>query len=203
MKPNYPSVAKACTSGPDPGLSSQPFVANKRRTKLLKFTGVLPVLPGIDLPAGWLGMNSAIFLATYVLPYGCNILQRGGMSGERQELERRKWGRLPLAIPVFVRSRDAKGREFLEFATALNVSAGGMLVAIRRILPSVAQLRLEIPSAPVGTQASLPKAARSLRAKTLRTTPADGYYLLGMKFSRPLALAGRPVGPRRKVVSAL
>ena len=126
-----------------------------------------------------------------------------GMNGGRPETERRKWTRLPLAIPVFVRSRDSKGKEFLEFATALNVSAGGMLVAVRRILPSVAQLRLEIPSAPVAALASLPRAARSLRAKTMRTTPADGYYLLGLKFSRPLLLAGRPVRERRKAISAL
>ena len=49
------------------------------------------------------------------------------MNGVRAGTERRKWARLPLAIPVFVRSRDRKGKEFLEFATALNVSAGGML----------------------------------------------------------------------------
>jgi len=52
---------------------------------------------------------------------------------------------LPLAIPVFVRSRDEKGKEFLEFATALNVSAGGALVAVRRSLPPTAQVLLEIP----------------------------------------------------------
>src|SRR5579863_9011519 len=98
--------------------------------------------------------------------------------------ERRKWTRLPLAIPVFVRSHDEEGKEFLEFATALNVSAGGMLVAIRRVLPALAQLRLEIPSAPIAAWA--PRAARTLRAKTLRTTPAEGYYLLGLKFNRPL-----------------
>jgi PilZ domain len=100
--------------------------------------------------------------------------------------ERRKWARLPLAIPVFVRSRDSKGKEFLEFATALNVSAGGMLVAMRRVVPTVAQIRLEIPSAPVASLALQPKASRNLRAKALRTTPAEGYYLLGLKFSRPL-----------------
>ena len=71
------------------------------------------------------------------------------MNGVRSRGERRKWARLPLAIPVFVRSRDEKGKEFLEFATSLNVSAGGMLVAIRRTLPAIAQIRLEIPSAPV------------------------------------------------------
>jgi c-di-GMP-binding flagellar brake protein YcgR len=100
--------------------------------------------------------------------------------------ERRKWARLPLAIPVFVRSRDEKGKEFLEFATALNVSAGGMLVAVRRILPAVSQIQLEIPSAPVAALARAPQISRNLRAKALRTTPEDGYYLLGLKFSRPL-----------------
>jgi PilZ domain-containing protein len=123
------------------------------------------------------------------------------MHASSRETERRKWPRLPLAIPVFVRTRDNKGKEFLEFATALNVSAGGMLVAIRRVLPPIAQLRLEIPSAPVAALAPLPRAARTLLAKTLRTTPAEGYYLLGLKFSRPLALAKKPALRRRKLGS--
>ena len=125
------------------------------------------------------------------------------MNGSRTGTERRKWARLPLAIPVFVRSRDRKGKEFLEFATALNVSAGGMLVAVRRVLPAIAQIRLEIPSAPVAALAMLPKASRALRAKTLRTTPAEGYYLLGLKFARPLLLSGYPTARRRKIASAV
>jgi hypothetical protein len=125
------------------------------------------------------------------------------MNGARAGNERRKWPRLPLAIPVFVRSRDGKGKEFLEFATALNVSAGGMLVAIRRVFPAIAQIRLEIPSAPVAAMALLPRASRTLRAKALRTTPADGYYLLGLKFARPLVLSGSPKAPRRKIASAV
>ena len=125
------------------------------------------------------------------------------MNGTRAGTERRKWIRLPLAIPVFVRSRDAKGKEFLEFATALNVSAGGMLVAIRRVLPAIAQIRLEIPSAPVASLALLPKASRALRAKALRTTPAHGYYLLGLKFARPLLLSGNSHAQRRKLASAV
>jgi PilZ domain len=124
------------------------------------------------------------------------------MHGLRPQNERRKWTRLPLAIPVFVRSLDGKGKESLEFATALNVSAGGMLVAIRRVLPALTQIRLEIPSAPVAALASLPRAARSLRAKTLRTVPAQGYYLVGLKFSRPLLLTGRRVR-RKKALSAV
>jgi hypothetical protein len=117
--------------------------------------------------------------------------------------ERRKWARLPLAIPVFVRSRDDKGKELLEFATALNVSAGGMLVAVRRVLSSSAQVLLEIPSAPLAALASLPTASRNLRAKALRTTHAEGYHLLGLKFSKPLLNSASVNGARqRKLVSA-
>ena len=117
--------------------------------------------------------------------------------------ERRKWARLPLAIPVFVRSRDEKGKEVLEFATALNVSAGGMLVAVRRVLPSSPQILLEIPSAPLAALAALPPASRNLRAKALRSSHAEGYYLLGLKFFRPL-LDSRTerVTLRRKLASA-
>ena len=52
---------------------------------------------------------------------------KGACALDRQkpDSERRAWVRLPLAIPVFVRSRDQNGKDFLEFATAVNISAGG------------------------------------------------------------------------------
>src|SRR5713101_5237186 len=46
--------------------------------------------------------------------------------------ERRHWARLSLAIPVFVRGINGQGREFLEFSTLLNESAGGVLLAMRK-----------------------------------------------------------------------
>ena len=88
--------------------------------------------------------------------------------------------------PVLVRSRDEGGKEFLEFATALNISAGGMLLALRRQLPNSAQIQLEIPSAPLAAFAALPKASRNLRAKALRSSHSSGCHLLGLKFARPL-----------------
>jgi len=115
----------------------------------------------------------------------------------RPEKERRKWTRLPLAIPVFVRSRDDKGKEFLEFATALNVSAGGALVAVRRSLPKAAPVLLEIPGAPLAATTGLPRAARTLRARTVRVNHSEGYHLLGLKFSRPL-LNGTPKAASRR-----
>lgn len=117
--------------------------------------------------------------------------------------ERRKWPRLPLAIPIFVRGHDGKGNEFLEFATALNVSAGGMLLAVRRVLPPSCDLRLEIPCAPSASESMDPPAARNLRARALRNTPAAGYYLLGLKFSRPLLRADADGTRRRKHSSSV
>ncbi len=124
------------------------------------------------------------------------------MKRRRAETECRKWPRLPLAIPIFVRSRDEDGKELLEFATALNISAGGALVAVRRSLPLSAQVLLEIPSAPLVSGNSFPKASRILRARTVRVTHAEGYHLLGLKFSHPL-VNGKPEREpsRRKLVS--
>lgn len=126
------------------------------------------------------------------------------MNLKRPEGERRKWPRLPLAIPVFVRSYDGHGKELLEFATALNVSAGGMLVAVRRVLAPTAVVRLEIPSGPLAALALLPQSSRQLQARSLRSTQSDGYHLLGLKFSRPLISARASAGaPRRKVIAVV
>jgi hypothetical protein len=119
-------------------------------------------------------------------------------------LERREWPRLPLAIPVFVRSRDQAGKDFLEFATALNVSAGGALVAVHRALKPAAQVSLEIPSAPLAASAPARRNSRNLRGKIVRVTHADGYHLLGLKFSHALVNSETaPVALRRKVTSSV
>lgn len=106
---------------------------------------------------------------------------------EKLSPERRRWQRLPLAIPVFIRCRDAKGKDILEFATALNVSAGGMLVAVRRMLPAAEQYSLEIPSAPLPEANILPQSSRMLRARAVRLVHAKDCHLMGLKFSRALS----------------
>ncbi|HXY03406.1 MAG TPA: PilZ domain-containing protein [Terriglobales bacterium] len=122
----------------------------------------------------------------------------------KQPIERRKWERLPLAIPVFVRSKDGNDRDLLEFATALNISAGGALVVVRRALPLSAQVLLEIPSAPLVSGTNLPRSSRNLQAKTVWTTYQDGYQLSGVRFSHTLLNSSAKRGQRKgKLVSSL
>jgi len=106
----------------------------------------------------------------------------------RALVERRKNERVPLAVPVFVRGRDSEGKEFLEFATALNVSTGGALLATRRFLPPFSAIALEVPSAPLPRTRALPRAVRRLRARLLRVTVVDGYQLWGLKFTSPFGV---------------
>ncbi len=109
------------------------------------------------------------------------------MAGRRGVRERRKNERIPLAISVFVRGKDSEGKEFLEFATSLNISAGGALLASRRYLPELSTVSLEIPSAPLPRSNLLPKAVRRLKARILRVIAYDGHQLWAVKFNQPVA----------------
>jgi c-di-GMP-binding flagellar brake protein YcgR len=131
-----------------------------------------------------------------------HLQERTNLRERNREAEHRKWQRLPLAIPIFVRSKDGNDKELLEFATALNVSAGGALVAVRRSLPLYSQVLLEIPSAPLVSTTDLPKAARNLQARIVWATRKEGYQLAGVKFSHALlSSSSNRLTRKRKVVS--
>ena len=112
--------------------------------------------------------------------------------------ERRGWDRLPISIPFFVRGTSPSGEEFLEFATALNISAGGLLLATRRYLDPGTEISLEIPVALVN-KAQLPRSISMLQATVLRCTADRQYFLLGLQFREPLlnhASGGEATKPR-------
>ena len=115
-----------------------------------------------------------------------SVAQRLGVPGKSPVRERRTWDRLPLAVPVFVRARDSRGKEFLEFATALNVSAGGILLAVSRSLPLSTAVSLEIPSPPLANIPRRPRAVRQLQARIVHHRSTNHHQLIGLKFSRPL-----------------
>jgi PilZ domain len=119
--------------------------------------------------------------------------------------EERKWARLQLAIPVFIRTRDRSGKDSLEFATAINISPGGALVVVRRSLPKSALVSLEIPSAPIGPAIGLKTSSRIMQAKTVWVAHLDDHHLLGLKFARLLITDAAAVSGKhlRKAGSAV
>ncbi len=214
MHDDYPSVAKPCTFARFGTVDGRLAVADQTQAKSDEtplFRGLRPSMDGSSsrLPGFVPRFAGSGAPCSKIWPLRCLIHTFGSqnegvcvaVNGRTPSAERRRWPRLPLAIPVFVRSQSDSEKEFLEFATALNVSAGGMLVALRRSIPSAAQVLLEIPSAPLAALADLPNVARSLRAKVLRMEHGEGYNLVGVKFSRPLGNSHAPVRQRRKLAS--
>lgn len=132
----------------------------------------------------------------------CAKQGRLGLERRKPEVERREWVRLPLAIPIFVRSQDQNGKDFLEFATAVNISAGGALIAVHRSLRPATHVSLEIPSAPLAASIPAAKSSKNLRARIVRVTHGEGYHLIGLSFTHPLLHSvPRRSSSGRKVVS--
>jgi hypothetical protein len=104
----------------------------------------------------------------------------------RRHKERRKCSRISLAIPLFARGSDERGKEFLEFTTALNISATGALIAMRHYVPPYSSMVTEIPAAPMPRLATEVMPVRNLQAKIVRVTPSGPSFLCALKFSRPL-----------------
>ena len=109
------------------------------------------------------------------------------MAGKAPILEKRKWLRIPLTIPVFVRGVDVRGKEFLEFTSTLDLSAGGALIHLQKQLPWRSQVSLEIPAAPLPPSSFSHRAVRVLKARVLRFDHSDGYVLWALRFTHPLA----------------
>ena len=99
---------------------------------------------------------------------------------------------------MFLRSVGIDGKESLEFATGLNVSAGGILVATRRSLPLAMRAMLEIPVAPFTLPARAPKTTRKLEAKIVRVVHGEEFHLIGMRFQRPLTTGAAPTASARR-----
>lgn len=94
----------------------------------------------------------------------------------------RRWQRLPLAFPVFIHSTDEDGRTVLEFGTAVNVSAGGVLVALKRV-PREKEVLIEMP-VPPGFESD--HSFRMIESTIVRTQAGSRHTYVGMQFKTPL-----------------
>jgi PilZ domain len=141
--------------------------------------------------------SQLVTLFTFVLNLASNVRSFRSLAETvprtASKSERRGWERLPISIPFFIRGTKADNEEFIEFATALNFSASGALLAARHYLDPGTKIRLEIPVALVN-KAQLPRSVSMLSATVLRCIPDRQYFLLGLEFSEPLLLHSSPNG---------
>jgi PilZ domain-containing protein len=100
--------------------------------------------------------------------------------------EKRRWQRVALPVPVFVRGIDELGKDFLEFSTALNISRGGALLATRHYLPPAAVVSLQIPPPPFPSQSLPQPVVGNLEARVVQVRQANRYHLSGLSFAHPL-----------------
>ena len=96
----------------------------------------------------------------------------------------RRWQRLPIAFPVFVHGTDSEGRSILEFGTAINISAGGALIALKRV-PGDKEILLEMPVPPHFVS---PISHRMIEARVVRSHSGASHTYVGLEFKKPLSV---------------
>jgi hypothetical protein len=100
--------------------------------------------------------------------------------------ECRRSQRIHVQIPMFIRSVDAAGVEFLDLTKTLDISATGACLASPRLLHVDQFLNLTIP-APPSPSATLPSETPPIQARVKRHVASGGIYLLGVEFVKPLS----------------
>jgi hypothetical protein len=107
--------------------------------------------------------------------------------GQRVDLqEARRSPRIRLQVPVFVRSTDTSGTDFIELTKTLNISATGACITSGHVLRLGQILYLTIPAPAPASPSMVPSETPPILAKVLRQNSAGEIRLFGLEFVRPL-----------------
>lgn len=98
----------------------------------------------------------------------------------------RRFPRIRLQIPVFVRGVDALGSEFIELTKTLNISATGACIASTHMLRCEQTIQLTIPAPAPASSSLIPSETPPIFAKVRRQDTAGEVRLFGLEFLRPL-----------------
>jgi hypothetical protein len=100
--------------------------------------------------------------------------------------ESRRYHRINLQVPLFVRGRDAYGEQFLELAKTLNISAQGALLTCQRSLVINETITLTIPAPSLTSSALVPAGMAPIQARVKRQKEAGDVHLVGVEFLKPI-----------------
>ena len=100
--------------------------------------------------------------------------------------ERRRYQRIQLQIPLFIRGKDAQGEQFVELAKTLDISALGAFLASPRTLTINGFITLTIPAPSITSSGLVPAGMAPIQAKVRRQQEAGDVYLIGAEFLKPI-----------------
>ena len=100
--------------------------------------------------------------------------------------ERRRFQRINLQIPLFVRGKDAYGEQFLELAKTLDISGLGAYITCPRPLAMGEFVTLTIPAPSITSSALVPAGMSPIQAKVRRQRQAGDVHLVGLEFLKPI-----------------
>lgn len=113
------------------------------------------------------------------------VRQRVGMSQTAYD-ERRRFQRIRLQVPLFVRGRDMHGEQFLELAKTLDISALGALITCPRPLPLNEVITLTVPAPSITSSALVPSGMPPIQGRVKRQQEAGDVHLIGVEFLKPI-----------------
>jgi PilZ domain len=100
--------------------------------------------------------------------------------------ERRRFQRIHLQVPLFVRGRDRHGEQFLELAKTLDISGLGAFLTSPRALSVNEIITLTIPAPSITSSALVPAGMPPIQAKVKRHQEAGDVHLIGVEFLKPI-----------------
>jgi len=102
------------------------------------------------------------------------------------EDDRRRYQRIQLQVPLFIRGRDGQGEQFMELAKTLDISALGAFLASPRPLAMGGFITLTIPAPSITSSGLVPAGMAPIQAKVRRQQEAGDVYLIGVEFLKPI-----------------
>lgn len=100
--------------------------------------------------------------------------------------ERRRFQRIHLQVPLFIRGRDAQGEQFMELAKTLDISAVGAFITSPRPLAINGYVTLTIPAPSITSSGLVPAGMPPIQARVKRQQEAGDVYLVGVEFLKPI-----------------
>lgn len=100
--------------------------------------------------------------------------------------DHRRYQRIHLQVPLFIRGRDARKEQFMELAKTLNISAIGALLTCPRRLGINDFVTLTIPAPSITSSALVPSGMAPIQARVRRQQEAGDVYLIAVEFLKPI-----------------